>query len=120
MGKKVTCNVCLYQTDSFCDLKKCKVKLKKKRVCDKFERDNNKITFKQPIPTTRRPDWYWDREERRRLLKEALNDAQRQTVEQARRETEMVNPRDTKHPLTGDLSRFKTTAGKDDKEKENE
>ena len=117
MGRKVTCNACLHQTDGFCDLKKCKVKLKKRRVCDKFERDNNKITFKQHTPTTRRPDWYWDREERRRLLKEALRDIQKQAMAQAQHgNIEMVN--DTKHPLTGDLSRFKTTAGKDNKEKE--
>lgn len=115
MGKKVTCNACLHQTNGFCDIKKHKVKPKKRRVCDKFKRDHNKIAFKQPIPTTRRPDWYWNREERRRLLKEMLQDAQKQMIEQARRETEMAN---MKHPLTGDLSRFRTTALKDDKEKE--
>lgn len=118
MGNKVTCNACLHQTDGFCDFKKHKVKPKKRRVCEKFERDNNKITFKQPIPTTRRPDWYWDREKRRRLLKEALKEAQRQMIERQNKEIEMVNPRNIKHPLTGDLGRFQTTAGKDNKEKE--
>lgn len=115
MGKKVTCNSCLYQTNSFCDFKKHKVRIKKRRVCDKFKRDNNKITFKQPIPTVRRPDWYWNKEERKKILKKMLQDAQNQMIEQAQGQNiEMVN---MKHPLTGDLSRFKTTAEKTDKEK---
>lgn len=117
MGRKVTCNACVYQTDGFCELKKHKVKLKKRRVCDRFKRDDNKITFKQPIPTTRRPDWYWNREERRRVMKETLKELQKKR-EQENKEIEMVNIRDTKHPLTGDLGRFQTTVEKNDKEKE--
>lgn len=124
MGRKVTCGVCLYQKDGFCELKKHKVKLKKRRICDKFKHDGEKITFKQPIPTTRRPDWYWNREERRRLMKETLKKLQRK-VEKRNEEIEMVNTkygdmksRDMKHPLTGDLSRFQTTVEKKDKEKE--
>ncbi len=114
MSNKVICCVCLNQTDDFCSVKKCKVKANKKRLCDRFVHDNNKVTFKQEIPTTRRPDWYWDREERRRLMKESLRKAQESLVERVQRE--QTQKKDTKHPLTGDLSQFVTTVRKEGKE----
>ena len=113
MGNKVICQSCLNQTNGFCSFKKSKVKLKKKRVCDKFKLDSSKVKTKTEIPTTKRPDWFWDREQRRKLYKEELRKLQ-ERIE--RDEIQTVNPvRDAKHPLTGDLSRFTTTATKEKK-----
>lgn len=111
MANKIICQTCLNQTDGFCSFKKTKIKLKKKRVCDKFRHDLSKVKDKKPIQTTKRPDWYWDREERRRIYREELR-KYREKLE--REEIQTINPtKDAKHPLTGDLSRFKTTANKE-------
>lgn len=117
MGNKVVCLVCLHQTDGFCALKKSKVKPNKRRICDKFRQDMSKVRIKVKVPTTKRPDWFWSREERRKLRKEELKRLQKQFERKEVREdkeTQMVNAiRDAKHPLTGDLSRFKSTASKE-------
>lgn len=116
MSRKVICAVCVNQTVGFCSFKKTKVKLKKRRVCDKFKKDSTKISFKQPIPTTRRADWFWlDRTGRKKLLKEMLAEAQKQKAAQS--SAEVAPTGNAQHPLTGDLSRFTTTATKDEKEK---
>jgi len=108
MGK-VICGICLNQTGGFCSFKKTKVKLKKRRVCDKFKKDVEKVGFKQPIPTTRRPDWFWmSKKERKELLQSMLAEAQKKAAQN------QVAPVSTGHPLTGDLSRFTTTATKED------
>jgi len=121
MSNKVICGVCLNQTSGFCSVKKTKIKLKKRRLCDKFRQDMSKIKVKTAIPIERRPDYYWDREEKRKVLKEELRKAQEQQMareQQAKKVLDdggvtMIKPTDNKkHPLTGDLSRFTTTAVK--------
>jgi len=112
MSNKVICAVCLNQTSGFCSFKKSKVKLNKRRVCDKFRQDMGKVKIKKIVPTVKRPDWFWDREEKRRQRKMEL--AKPRELTERKEDTQRVGAvRDTKHPLTGDLSRFKTTASKE-------
>lgn len=127
MSNKVICQTCLNQTNGFCSFKKTKVKLKKKRICDKFKHDLSKTKAKVEIPTTRRPDWFWDREERRKLYKAELK-RRRELLEEEEAKNKIkekpfdavnvvatMNTGNTKYPLTGDLSRFTTTATKEKK-----
>lgn len=119
MSRKVICGVCLNQTAGFCSFKKSKVKLKKKRCCDKFKKDVDKVSFKQEIPTTRRPDWFWmDKKERKKMLQEMIAEAKKQMAAKANKTIQGTG--DSKHPLTGDLSRFTTTAPKEGEEKKND
>jgi len=125
MGNKVVCAICLNQAGGFCEVKSSKIKLKKKRLCDKFRQDISKIKIKQPIPTKRRPEYFWDRDKKRRFMKEQLKklqdeQAQRSSAGQIiddKASTVMLGTGSKKHPLTGDLSRFTTTIKKsEDKE----
>jgi len=118
MGNKVTCGTCVHEVKGVCEIKKASISLNKKRMCDKHCTDTKKIKFKQEIPTVRRPDWFWSREERRRLRKEFLQKITEATTEKAKKETTTVSMKDTKHPLTGDLSRFQTTVGTEENKKE--
>lgn len=112
MGK-VICGICLHQNDSFCDFKRSKVRLKKRRLCDGFEKDTSKVGFKQPIQITRRPDWYWwTRTERKEFFLKSMDELKSKSQHRELRTS------DNQHPLTGDLSRFKTSAEVENKEKE--
>lgn len=119
---RVVCLVCVHQTNGFCALKKSSVKLNKRRICDNFEQDMSKVRVKVKIPTVKRPDWFWSREERRKLQKAELKKLQEQFEKQEQLKKElkenkgiqMVNPmQSTKYPLTGDLSCFQSTALKE-------
>jgi len=118
MGNKVICGACVHEIKGICEIKKVSIKINKKRMCDKHCTDTSKIKFKQEIPTVRRPDWFWDREERRRLRRELLQKINESVAENAKREVATVNAKDIQHPLTGDLSRFQTTAGTEENKKE--
>ena len=54
-GRKVRCAECKSQYRGFCITKKVSVSLNKKRHCDKFEHDPEKIKIKEVLPTTRLP-----------------------------------------------------------------
>lgn len=124
---KVKCEVCSRQTGGFCGFKKTKIKLTKKRTCDKFLYEAEKEKEKHYIEVTRRPEWYWEKDKARKAMRKEIKRMQKEAVEQKLEEEkikkkvvtdgdiQMIKPRDKKHPLTGDLSRFKTTAS-DDKE----
>jgi hypothetical protein len=115
MGK-VICGICLNQTGGFCSFKKSKVKLKKRRVCDKFRKDTEKIGIKQAISTTRRPDWHWwTKQERKNYIANAIAEARKKADS---KNVEMLRTKDAQHPLTGNLDRFRTTAADENKEKE--
>lgn len=117
MSNRVICGVCSNQAGGFCSFKKSKVKLKKRRVCDKFRHDTGKVKITQEIPSTKRPDWYWlNRPERKKLLKEMIAEAKKQMEEKAKMTTPTSG--DPNHPLTGNLGRFTTTAGKKEEESE--
>ena len=117
MGNKITCSTCLNQTEGVCEIKKVTVKLKKRRKCDNYRQDTNKIKFKEEIPVTKRPDWFWNREEKRKHMKDMLERLSSGKFKRSQDGMEMIN---VKHPLTGDLSRFKTTAGTEKNKKETE
>jgi len=118
MNNRVICGICKNQTGGFCAFKKSKVRTNKRRVCDKFVKDAEKVKISTPMPIYRRPELFWDRNERRRLLKEYKKLLENKSVPETQ-EIEMVNlKRDVEHPLTGDLSRFVSTATEDTEEKE--
>jgi len=99
--KKVMCSVCINYISGLCSIKKVGVKAKKKRVCNKYNHDESKIHQKQSIPSIKRPSWFWlTRSEKKKLIKEHL--------EQTKKIKTDTN--DLKHPITGDLSKFITTA----------
>lgn len=122
MGKKIICQVCFNQTNGFCSFKKTKIKLRKKRLCDKFRQDVSKIKIKRPIDTIRRPDWFWDREARRKEYKKQIKELQELQDKKEQQDKRIIvdnkdiqiisTVKDVSHPLTGNLSRFTSTASK--------
>jgi len=111
--EKVVCALCRLENNRRCIKKNAKVKINKQRVCKFYDEDEYKLNAmkaKQDVArpmATKRPDYYWDAarmKEEKRKAKEAATPRQ-----------SMISS-DPKHPLTGDLSRFKSTATKDDKE----
>jgi len=110
MGK-VVCALCRLENNRRCIKKNAKVKINKPRICQFYEEDEDKLNamkvrrdMARPM-ATKRPDYYWDAarmKEEKRKAKEM--------------EIERQNPisSDPKHPLTGDLSRFKSTATDDE------
>ena len=114
---KIRCAHCGNQINGFCSVKKATVSLNKKRICDKYKYDETKVKERHEIPSVMRSEWYWKREELKRLRKE-----QKEYEEQQARLKEIspapvfmgsANSGDPKYPLTGDLSRFISTAGKE-------
>jgi len=108
--EKVVCALCRFENNRRCVRKNCKVKINKKRICSMYEEDIGKLEVmeerKTDIPSTMRPSWFWDR-------KEYVKEKKRLAAEEQSRKTPNTN--DSKHPLTGDLSRFvKSTAVKDE------
>jgi len=114
VGKKVSCAVCEAQYNRFCTVKRVTVALNKKRICDKFIYDKNKVKNGVSIPTTRIT--FADREALREEHKEGLKELREKLKEGVKVEPENIVPRTTneKYPLTGDLSRFTTTGSKDE------
>lgn len=114
---KVRCRVCEREMQGYCPVKKTQVKLNKARTCKNFVHDISKVKIKKILPSQMRPDWYHDR-------RGAMNKAKKEMkAKEAARKKELFNTESymsniqgtTDHPLTGDLSRFTTTAGKEDK-----
>ena len=100
---KVRCRFCEFEANQKCEVKKgSTVKVNKRRVCQSYKPNEDKILVfldnRQDIEATDRPDWLWDRKSRRaerdRLIKREMD--QYQTTAGV----------DSKHPTTGDLSRF--------------
>lgn len=132
---KVKCAVCANETASMCKIKKVKIKLNKKRLCEAYVYDEAKVRAKQVIPTI--SFGYTEQEEHRKKMKEELKTLKRLMKQQpqdgtakslgllkeATEESRIIKPGDPKfvmpsgdqkHPLTGDLSRFVTTANKEE------
>ena len=102
--EKITCATCVNEDKKKCLIKKSSVALNKRRRCDYYELQPTKIKEKQILKTVRMS--YQDKESLRREYKEQL----KQFKEAAKQHNYSGDP---KHPLTGDLSRFTSTAGKD-------
>jgi len=110
---KIQCKFCKLEYNGKCVKKKTSVKVNKKRDCQYYDVDVKRVTDfaerkleQKDIPVTFRPDWWWDKEKRRQARKAAAAKA----VEKYKATTAdqmNVNPGSaSKHPLTGDLSKF--------------
>ena len=103
-GKKIKCSWCLNYGSSSCSVKGSRVKGNKRRKCQSFNPDESALRKEAEkganTKVIKRPDWYWMR--RRDVLKLA---------EKQREELLKAVKQDNNHPLTGDLNRFRTTAG---------
>jgi hypothetical protein len=132
---KTKCRVCANENSGFCKVKKTTVKTNKARACKYFQMDTSKIQVKQDLPTTFRPEWYHDRKAYVNKLKKE------EKLREEARIKELFNPTDfkvpgldglpgkatllvttphtgdAKYPITGDLSRFVSTAGNVELEK---
>lgn len=98
MGK-ITCATCNNEYQFKCNAKKGRpsVAINKRRNCDKYVLDPEKVKVKQILKTVKMG--YKEKEILRREYKEQLRLAKEQLKVSS----------DPKHPLTGDLSRFKST-----------
>lgn len=126
MGRNmIQCGACKHEDNKNCVLKNIKVKPHKKKRCKDFELDETRGEVKHPLPITRVS--CGEVEERRRQSKENLKKLKeqiRQQEEAKKPQNKYINPDrlvsygtgtgNSKHPLTGDLSRFTTTV--DEKE----
>ena len=132
---KVKCCVCANEIQGKCKIKRSTVNLNKKRVCDAYVYDSGKFKAKQDIPVTKvsyreieavKKVQKMERKRIRKLAKEgpANKEAEKlgllgrgytAEVSSGDRNVPIRGPQsgDSKHPLTGDLSRFMTTAKKD-------
>lgn len=103
--EKVLCAFCKFEVNKRCIKKNSKISLKKKRVCKLYEDDDDKLremaqrklNTNKPIVNLR-PDWYWDRKNFIKKLK--AEEAERVAKQPS------IFTGDSKHPLTGDLSKF--------------
>ncbi len=101
-GEKITCATCLNEENKFCVIKKSRVALNKRRRCDKYVLEATKVKARQILKTVRMG--YKEKEALRREYKQQLREF-KAAAKQGRA------PQDSNHPLTGDLSRFISTAG---------
>ena len=135
MAKKVRCKVCANEDKNHCKIKKVTIRPNKPRKCEAFIFEESKVKAKQEIRSVRVN--YRDAERQRRERKEKLKELRRLIKQKPKNGTAkdlgLIQPekgriimpgdpgfsmpgKDSKHPLTGDLSRFITTAKKEDKE----
>jgi len=114
---KVRCGLCENYDGGKCIKKNCTVTPNKSRNCDMFIADIKKMKEKTRIPTIRGHNPAIAKKlryEARKEMKKAIAEAERdkRNLEDKR---ELMGSRvyDDKHPLTGDLSKFTTTAPKE-------
>lgn len=102
---KVICAICHFEVNKKCIKKNSTVRLNKKRICGMYEEDEAKLKFinsrKTEISTSKRPSWFWDK-------KEYVKEKKKRAAE------EHIFSGNSEHPLTGNLDRFKSTAGRED------
>jgi hypoxanthine phosphoribosyltransferase len=106
MEKKIVCAICKNEENKRCIVKKVSVAINKKRRCDKFIFEPTKVKEKQILKTIKLP--YKEKEELRQRYKKELKNY-RQSVKDS-----IINkphPTTAANPVTGDLSRFISTAG---------
>ena len=102
---KVRCGLCEYVDleKSYCEIKKATVSLNKKRYCAYHLLDASKIKSKRP--TTKSKTQAWNLADNlKKDQRQQLNDLKNRL---AKEEKIKVND---KHPIVGDLNRFRTTA----------
>ena len=76
---RVKCAVCSNEDGARCSVKKCKVAINKRRMCKVFAFDNGKARVilnakvkAETIPTTMRPDWHFNKNDRRKARRAAV------------------------------------------------
>lgn len=107
-GAKVVCAVCANEDDRKCLVKKSRVSVNKRRRCVQFILEPSKVKAKQIIKTVKMG--HKETEALRKEYKEQLKQFKAQAKQRGlTNKTPMAG--DSKHPLTGDLSRFISTAG---------
>ena len=99
-GEKVTCATCVNEEDKTCVVKKSRVALNKRRRCDKYVLEATKVKAKQILKTVSMGH----------KEKEALRREYKEQLKQFKAAAKQGNNSQS-HPLTGDLSRFTSTAG---------
>jgi hypothetical protein len=125
---KVKCKLCANEVEKICKIKKIGVKVNKKRQCEAYVYDELKAKAitdaRKKVPSTRlgytkQQELKAERKAQIKALKEALKT---KPGEGTAKNLGLIKPGDPgfsvpsgdlKHPLTGDLSRFTTTANKD-------
>jgi len=102
MGK-ITCSTCRAEFKNKCNAKKGRpsVSLNKRRRCDKYVLEPSKVKERHIMKTIKMG--YKEKEAIRKEYKEQLKLA-KDAVKQGRA------PQNSNHPLTGDLTRFTSTA----------
>ena len=107
MSEKVTCAICKNEEGKKCIVKKgATVAMNKRRRCDKFVLEATKVKAKQILKTVRLT--YQEKEALRQHYKDELKQY-RNAVKEAKT-GRVPQTGSEKHPLTGDLSRFTSTA----------
>lgn len=129
---KVKCKVCANEVSAFCNIKKIGVSVNKPRICEAYTYSESKLKAKEEIPTIRLG--YAEQQASKRRMKAELKrikeELKKGPAQGTARDLGLIQPsessiimpgdsrfsipRDTKHPLTGDLSRFTTTAKEGD------
>jgi hypothetical protein len=115
---KVRCKLCANENNGICSSKKIGVKPNKPRNCEVFVLDESKDKPKQDIPVYR--FGFKEQQEEKKRRKEDLELAREHSKKgiidyRDMNDVRKVVPNNVfsnKHPLTGDLSRFMTTATK--------
>jgi len=102
---KVKCRVCENEKGGFCKVKKTKVKTNKARHCDAFIMEMSKVKVSVKPESIMRPDWYWDKKEYLKMVKEQM--AKEKALEEAR-EKGLINDK------PDILSKFRSSATKDE------
>ncbi len=123
---KVKCNVCGNMKNHICTVKNIGVAINKPRICEEYLYDKDKLKVKYAVSTIK--IGYEDQQKYKQNLKRELkvlkNSMGKDTAQINSNSNESKTPSledykayarttDTKHPLTGDLSRFLTTANKE-------
>ncbi len=105
---KVRCKFCQFELEGKCVKKKnSTIRLNKKRVCSQYKPDIEKVDNffdrREEIPSQLRPDWWWDKEKKRKV-KKRFNEKTLEQYQTTLKETPSVS--NIQHPLTGDLNKF--------------
>ena len=100
---KVRCAACVNEKDKICMLKKIGVKINKPRVCESFSLVEGKAKVRVTLPSVK--FGYAEQQEAKRMRKERKEEQSKPTVSATRNTTTT-----SAHPLTGDLSRFVSSA----------
>jgi len=111
---KVKCKVCANETKGMCKFRRSGVKINKPRICDDFVFAPLKVKVHTEVPSIK---FGYAEEQAAKKQRKELNAAANRIADNAPEEdtgkaafNEYMAGRDSKHPLTGDLSRFLTTA----------